>query len=95
MTVFLHIDRRSVMDNSTAVMEVLDEVLGLRGRGADWTQETALLGSVPELDSMAVVSLLTALSERFGFELDDDIDGADFATLGALTDFVHRQQSCR
>lgn len=48
-----------------------------------------LLGSIAELDSMAVVTILTALEERFGFAIDDDeIDGRTFASVGSLTSFV-------
>ena len=68
---------------------VLDEVLSLNGRAASFTRSTHLLGSIPELDSMAVVSLITSLEERFGVVVDDDeIDGAAFATVGSLVDFV-------
>ena len=59
------------------------------GRAAGFTRETPLLGAIPELDSMAVVSLITSLEERFGFVADDDEVGADtFATVGSLADFV-------
>jgi acyl carrier protein len=48
-----------------------------------------LLGAIPELDSMAVVSLITSLEEQLGLTVDDDeIDGETFATVGSLTDFV-------
>lgn len=51
--------------------------------------DTPLLGSVAELDSMAVVSILTALEERFGIAVDDDeIDGRTFESVGSLTRFV-------
>ena len=71
------------------VLRVLDEVLSLNGRTASFTPETPLLGAIPELDSMAVVSLITTLEERFGIMVeDDDIDGSTFATVGALADFV-------
>jgi acyl carrier protein len=71
------------------VVQVLDEVLSLDGRSASFTRATHLLGAIPELDSMAVVSLLTALEERFDIAVDDDdIDGETFATVGALADFV-------
>lgn len=71
------------------VVRLLDEVLGLGGRAATFVPETPLLGALPELDSMAVVGLLTALEERFGFVIaDDEIDGAVFATLGSFTRFV-------
>ena len=71
------------------VLRVLDEVLSLDGRTATFTRETHLLGAIPELDSMAVVSLITALEESFGMVVDDDdIDGESFATVGSLVDFV-------
>lgn len=77
------------MDRLREVASVLDEVLGLRGRAAAFLVDTPLLGALPELDSMAVVSLLTALEDRFGIIVDDDdIDGSTFATLGSLTDYV-------
>jgi acyl carrier protein len=71
------------------VLRVVDEVLSLNGRTATFTRNTPLLGAVPELDSMAVITLITTLEEKFGLVVDDDdIDGATFATVGSLTDFV-------
>lgn len=71
------------------LLSVLDEVLSLGGRAARFDLETRLLGAIPELDSMAVVTLITTLEERFGIVVDDDdIDGNTFATVGALVDFV-------
>ena len=80
------------MDVMQEVIQVLDEVLSLGGRGAGFQRDTALLGSVPELDSMAVVSLITTLEERFGIAIDDDeIDGDVFASVGSLVDFVQQK----
>ena len=77
------------MNVEQEVLKVLDEVLSLNGRSASFTRETHLLGAIPELDSMAVVSLITTLEERLGVAVDDDaIDGATFATVGSLVDFV-------
>ena len=77
------------MDILQEVRQVLDEVLSLGGRGQGFTRETPLLGAIPELDSMAVVTLITTLEERFGLVVDDDdIDGSTFATVGSLCDFV-------
>lgn len=77
------------MDLAQEVTRVLDEVLSLNGRAAAFTRDTPLLGAIPELDSMAVVSLITTLEERFGIVVDDDdIDGSTFASVGALADFV-------
>jgi len=51
--------------------------------------ETPLFGSLPELDSMAVVNVVTALEEHFGFEIEDDeITAETFETLGSLSAFV-------
>ena len=77
------------MDVRTEVLKVLDEVLGLKGRSRGFSDDTPLLGSVPELDSMAVVSVITGLEDRFGFTVDDDeLSGATFATVGTLVRFV-------
>jgi acyl carrier protein len=71
------------------VLQLLDDVLGLAGRTQSFTPDTPLLGALPELDSMAVVGLLTALEERFGFTIaDDEIDGSVFASVGTFTCFV-------
>ncbi|HPU81183.1 phosphopantetheine-binding protein [Accumulibacter sp.] len=77
------------MDISSEVVSVLDEVLSLKGRASRFALDTPLLGAIPELDSMAVVALITAIEERFGFTVDDDeIDGSVFTSLGSLIDFV-------
>lgn len=77
------------MDVTKEVLRVLDEVLSLNGRAAEFTRDTPLLGAIPELDSMAVVSLITSLEDQFGLVVDDDdIDGSTFATVGSLADFV-------
>jgi acyl carrier protein len=72
---------------------VIDEVLELEGRGESLTGASQLLGAMPEFDSMAVVSLITALEERYGFSVDDDeISGETFETVGSLADFVARKR---
>jgi len=54
------------------ILAILDEILSLKGRAAGFNEKTPLLGAIPELDSMAVVALITTLEERFGFSVDDD-----------------------
>jgi acyl carrier protein len=74
------------------VRQVVDSALQLRGRLGRCDGSAPLLGALPELDSMAVLSLITALEERFGFSVaDDEIDAATFATLGSLSDFVQQK----
>ncbi len=77
------------MDPTPDVLRSLDDVLSLGGRALAFTRDTPLLGAVPELDSMAVVTLITSLEERFGITVDDDeIDGATFGSVGSLVDFL-------
>lgn len=77
------------MDIKSEILALLDEILSLNGRAAAFTENTPLLGALPELDSMAVVALITGMEERFGLSVDDDeIDGATFATVGTLIEFV-------
>jgi acyl carrier protein len=77
------------MDVRADTLRILDQTLGLRGRAASFDDATPLLGEIPELDSMAVVSLITALEEHFGLAVDaDELTGATFATVGSLTAFV-------
>ena len=84
------------MNVANEVLMVLDEVLSLKGRSRGFRADTPLLGAVPELDSMAVASLIQGLEDRFGFVVDDDeIDGAVFATVGSLTAFVERKRAAR
>jgi acyl carrier protein len=71
------------------VREILRDSLSLGARADRLDTQSALLGAVPELDSMAVASVIAALEDRFGFTVDDDeISGATFASLGSLVDFV-------
>jgi acyl carrier protein len=71
------------------VKNILRDSLQLGDRAKGLTVDTRLLGSVPELDSMAVLTVLTAIEERFGFTVeDDDISADTFATVGSLCDYV-------
>ncbi len=77
------------MDTQTEVLRILDEVLSLGGRALKFGADTPLLGAIPELDSMAVVTLITTIEERFGVVVDDDeISGDTFASVASLHDFV-------
>ena len=76
------------------VKTILIDVLGLGQAGAHLNADSPLLGSLPELDSMAVVSLIGALEERFDIAIsDDDISASTFETLGSLAAFVARQRA--
>ena len=69
------------------IRQILTDALGLRHLHLD--ESTALLGNIPELDSMAVATVITALEEHFGFQIhDDEISARHFETLGTLNEFV-------
>jgi acyl carrier protein len=71
------------------VKSILGEALGLGERVNSFTEDTVLLGSIAELDSMAVVSLITSIEEYYGIVIDDDeINAETFETVGTLCEFV-------
>jgi acyl carrier protein len=71
------------------VKDVLVEILGIEERAQTIDESTQLLGSLPELDSMAVLEVVAALEQRFGITIDDDDVTAEvFETLGTLAAFV-------
>ena len=74
------------------VKQIVIDTLGLGERGASLGAGSALLGALPELDSMAVVNLITALEEHYGFSIaDDEISAEVFETVGSLAAFVGRK----
>jgi len=76
------------------VKDILADVLSLGESKNTLKADSALLGSIPELDSMAVVHLITALEEHFGFTVEDDeISASTFATLGSLAAFVESKMA--
>jgi acyl carrier protein len=80
------------MHSLEEVKNLVSDTLGLGERGAALTADSALLGAIPELDSMAVINLITALEEQYGFSIaDDEISAEVFETLGSLAAFVDRK----
>ena len=82
------------MSTLQEVKNILAQSLQLGPRADGLTADSPLLGALPELDSMAVVGILTAMEEHFGFSVGDDEISADvFATLGTLADFADQKLS--
>jgi acyl carrier protein len=68
---------------------VLAQTLQLGARVKQFDANTGLFGNIPEFDSMAVVSVVTAVEERFGIVVEDDeITAEVFETVGSLSRFV-------
>jgi len=85
------LSRQAIVD---AVREVLIQTLALSPQAREMSEATPLFGALPELDSMGVVLVLTALEDRFDLVLnDDDIDAQWFDTLGSLVDAIQERLS--
>jgi acyl carrier protein len=86
------------MDTTASTLDdlktLVGQTLGITDRVDSMDAATGLLGSMPELDSMAVVELITAIGERFGFEPDEaDFTADAFETLGTLAAFVDEHRA--
>lgn len=76
------------------IKEIIGSVLQLGNSVDSFDSSTQLLGSVPEFDSMAVVSLITAIEDNYGIVVDDDEVSAEiFETVGSLHQFVTEKVS--
>ena len=77
------------MDIQADVIAILQSTLGVEPGTIAPDPDTPVLGAIPEMDSMSVVSILMSLEEQYGVAVDDDeIDADVFATVGSLTRFV-------
>lgn len=71
------------------VTDTVNQALGLTGRPLLPDRSQGLLGCIPELDSIAVLSLISALEQRFDIRIEaDDLTADAFDSLGALTEFI-------
>ena len=71
------------------VRQLIGEILQLGDRVGKLGPDSPLLGSIPEFDSMVVVTLINALEQRFDIQVaDDEISGETFETVGKVYEFV-------
>lgn len=79
---------RAAIDNS--LRAVLVDVLSLdEEQVAGFDADTGLFGHLPELDSMAVATLLTEIEDRLDITIEDDeVEGEMLENYGALLAFV-------
>lgn len=74
------------------VKNILADTLSLGDRKATLHAAYILLGNLPELDSMAVINVVTAIEEHFDITVaDDEINADNFETLGSLVAFVEQK----
>lgn len=76
-------------DLLNGVKNLLKAALQLGERADRLTEDSALLGSMAEFDSMAVVTVITMMEEQYDIRVDDDDISADtFASVGTLVRFL-------
>ncbi|MEK6596222.1 MAG: acyl carrier protein [Pseudomonadota bacterium] len=80
------------MDYTIKLKKILSEVLELEDRFDSMTVDTILLGNIPELDSVAVVTIILTLEKNFSISIsDDEVSAKTFETLGTLANFVEKK----
>ena len=91
MTAFAS-ENRSQTD--VTLRQILVDILGLDAARVDgFTADTGLFGHLPELDSMAVATLLTEMEDRLDFIVDDEeVDGELLESYGALLTFARAKR---
>ncbi len=73
----------------TQVIECIARALGLASETVQLTEESELLGNLPEFDSQSVVTILTAIEDEFDLIIEDDeVDASLFVSIGTLMKFV-------
>ena len=71
---------------------LLDDRLQLGGRGLQFTRESRLLGALPELDSVAVLTVLSAMEQQFAIRIaDDEISAELFYDVDSLLAFIEQK----
>lgn len=75
------------------IKQLLIDTLSLDVTVEEFASDTLLLGNIPEFDSMAIVSVLTAIEEEFGFMAeDDDLSAEVFESVDSLVEFVRARR---
>ena len=76
------------------LLKLLDDTLTLRGRGLQLRLDSPLAGTLPELDSMGVVAIVSAAEDHWGIVIEDEeIDAEVFATVGSLMCFLRSKMT--
>ncbi|MBV1910256.1 MAG: acyl carrier protein [Kangiellaceae bacterium] len=76
------------------IKQLLIEILSLEIGPEDLDDDALLLGDIPEFDSMAIVSVITALEENYGFATaDDELTAEVFESIETVVAFVTERAS--
>ena len=71
------------------IKQLLIDTLSLDIMPAEMDDDALLLGDIPEFDSMAIVSVITALEDNYGFtSADDELTAEVFESIETVVNFV-------
>lgn len=71
------------------IIEIVRQSVGLSDSSIELTEDTPLIGHLPEFDSQSVVTILLGLEEVFPITIsDDEVSAEMFVTIGTIRDFV-------
>jgi acyl carrier protein len=80
------------MDTNKFVKDLLQHALHLGEKVTSFNGSTPLLGSLPELDSIGVVNIVTMIEDQLGCSIgDDEINAEVFETFGSLVSFIENK----
>lgn len=72
------------------VKRILINTLNLDSDKVRLDESTYLLGNIPELDSMAVINVISVLEEQFDIKIDDDeINAETFESVASLVALIN------
>lgn len=75
------------------IKQLLIETLSLDILPSDLADDALLLGDIPEFDSMAIVSIITALEENYQFtSADDELNAEVFESIDTVVNFVEQHK---
>jgi acyl carrier protein len=80
------------MDSTELARNILRVNLQLGDRADSLTNESMIMGSIPEFNSLTVIGIISAIEEHVGCEiLDTEITAEIFETLGSLANFIQQK----
>jgi acyl carrier protein len=80
---------RTEQDIVNRIKTILRDTLSLGAKAEQMNADTRLMGALAEFDSMAVVTVITALEDAFDITIaDDDLSADVFESVGSLAKFV-------
>jgi acyl carrier protein len=78
------------------LIQALTRAVGAAALPHSLTPDTPLLGAIPELDSMALLALITEIESMLRLTIPDDAVSAEaFATLGSLGAWVEELKGAK